>query len=350
MSLSHLTRRPGTLAAAALTATSLLALSACGGSSASGSSGDGAGGSTIDLVGFSVLEAGNKELIQAFGETDAGEGVEFVTSYGSSGDQSRAVEAGKAADVVHLSLEPDMQRLVDGDLVPVDWNGTDTGGIASQSVVVFVVRPGNPRGIDSWDDLVAEGTSVITPNPASSGSAKWNILAAYGQAIAEGGNEKDAEEFLAGMLDNAAALPESARDATTLFTSGTGDVLLSYENEAILAKQSGADIDYVVPDTTLLIENPAAVTNDAAPQAQDFIDFLVSEEGQTIYAKYGFRPLVEGVETEVEGAADPADPFPAPEELLTVGEDFNGWGEANGKYFDEEDGIVTKLLAESGKG
>ena len=324
-------------------------LSACGGDAA-GSSGD--GGAEVDLVGFSVLEAGNKELISAFGDTDAGEGVEFVTSYGSSGDQSRAVEAGKKADFVHLSLEPDMQRLVDADLVGSDWSSSDTAGIASQSVVVFAVRPGNPKNIDSWDDLVADDVSVITPNPASSGSAKWNILAAYGQAIAAGGDESDAEKYLAGMLDNAAALPESARDATTLFTGGTGDVLLSYENEAILAKQSGAELDYVVPDTTLLIENPAAVTNDADPEAQDFLDFLVSEEGQTIYAKYGFRPLVEGVEVEVEveGAADPADPFPTPKELLTVEEDFNGWGEANTKYFDEESGIVTELLAESGKG
>ncbi len=341
-------RKKTTTGLAGVAAFALLGLAACGGSS-DAASGEGGGGK-IDLVGFSVLEAGNKELISAFNETDAGQDVEFVTSYGSSGDQSRAVEAGKAADFVHLSLEPDMQRLVDADLVSADWNSGDSAGIASQSVVVFVVRPGNPKGIDSWDDLVADGVSVITPNPASSGSAKWNILAAYGQTIAEGGDEADAEKFLAGMLDNAAALPESARDATTLFTGGTGDVLLSYENEAILAKQSGAELDYVVPDTTLLIENPAAVTTDADPEAQDFLDFLLSEEGQTIYAKYGFRPLVEGVEAEVEGAADPADPFPAPKELLTITEDFNGWGEANGKYFDEEDGIVTKLLAESGKG
>ena len=348
MSLTIPTRGRAARAATSLAVLAIGAsLTACGGS-AEGSAGD--GGSTIDLVGFSVLEAGNKELISAFGETDAGSGVEFVTSYGSSGDQSRAVEAGKAADLVHLSLEPDMQRVVDADLVSSDWNSGDTAGIASQSVVVFVVRPGNPKGIDSWDDLVADGISVITPNPASSGSAKWNVLAAYGQAIAAGGDEADAEKFLSGMLENAAALPESARDATTLFTGGTGDVLLSYENEAILAKQSGAELDYVVPDTTLLIENPAAVTKDAAPEAQEFLDFLLSEEGQAIYAKYGFRPLVDGVEVEVEGAADPADPFPAPKELLTIAEDFNGWGEANTKYFDEESGIVTELLAESGKG
>jgi sulfate/thiosulfate-binding protein len=333
---------------AAVGTAALLALTACGGDADAGSGGGDS--QQLDLVGFSVLEAGNKELISAFGETEAGKDVEFVTSYGASGDQSRAVEAGKAADFVHLSLEPDMQRLVDAEAVSQDWSATDTSGIASQSVVVFAVRPGNPKNIDSWDDLTKEGVEIITPNPASSGSAKWNILAAYGQAVAEGGKPADAEKYLSALLGNAAALPESARDATTLFTGGTGDVLLSYENEAILARQSGAELDYVVPDTTLLIENPAAVTGDADAVAQDWLDFVVSEEGQGIYAKYGFRPLVEGVEVEVEGAADPADPFPAPSTLLTVGEAFNGWGEANDKYFDEENGIVTKILAESGKG
>src|SRR3712207_1789240 len=137
------------------------------------------------------------------------------------------------------------------------------------------------------------------------------------------------------MLENAAALPESARDATTLFDSGTGDVLLSYENEAILAKQNGAQIDYVLPDTTLLIENPGSVTKDAKPEAQEFVDFVLSDEGQSLYAKYGFRPLAD-VDVEVEGATDPADPFPAPGTLLTVADAFGGWGEANDKYFDEE--------------
>ena len=326
-------------------AVSALTLSACGGGSAA--SEGGGEGAELDLVGFSVLEAVNKEVISTFEGTDAGGGTSFLTSYGSSGDQSRAVEAGKAADVVHFSLEPDLQRLVDGDLVDAGWSEGPTKGILSQSVVVFVVREGNPENIEDWDDLTQEGIDVITPNPASSGSAKWNILAAWGQAVEEGG-EAAGPEYLSSMLQNTVALPESARDATTLFDSGTGDVLLSYENEAILAKQNGASIDYVLPDTTLLIENPGAVTKDAKPEAQEFIDFVISEEGQSIYAKYGYRPLTD-VEVEVEGANDPADPFPAPGTLLTIAEHFNGWGEANDKYFDEEAGLVTELLAKTGK-
>jgi sulfate/thiosulfate-binding protein len=324
----------------------LLALSACGGDSEA-SGGDG-GGAKLDLVGFSILEASNAEQFKAFQATDAGKGIEFLPSYGASGDQSRAVEAGKKADIVHFSLEPDIQRLVDAGMVADDWNAGPTKGIYSQSVVVFVVRPGNPKGIEDWDDLTKDDVEIITPNPASSGSAKWNILAGWGAAAADGGDEAGAE-YTEDLLNNAVALPESGRDATTLFTSGTGDVLLSYENEAILAKQNGTDIDYVVPDTTLLIENPGAVPEDAAPEAQDFVDFLLSDEGQEIYAGFGFRPLAD-VDVEVDGANDPADAFPEPGTMLTIGEDFGGWGEANSKYFDEEEGLVTKLLSETGKG
>lgn len=331
---------------AGILAVGLVSLSACGGSADAG----GSDAETIDLVGFSVLEAVNDEAVPAFQETDAGADVEFAPSYGASGDQSRAVEAGKAADFVHFSLEPDLTRVVDSGQVDASWADGPTGGIVSQSVVSFVVREGNPKGIDSWDDLTKDGVSVITPNPASSGSAKWNLLAAYGQAIAEGGDEKEAETYVADLLANAAALPESGRDATTLFEGGTGDVLLSYENEAILAIQNGAEFEYVVPDTTLLIENPGAVTKDASQAAQDWLDFVISPEGQSIYAQYGYRPVVDIEPVEVEGAIDPSNPFPEPGTLLTVGEDFNGWGEANDKYFDEESGLITGLLQDSGKG
>jgi sulfate transport system substrate-binding protein len=338
-------------AAVAGSVASLMALAACGGASSGseGSGGDGGGsGSELNLVGFSVLEAANKEIISGFQATDEGKGTSFLPSYGASGDQSRAVEAGKKADIVHFSLEPDLQRLVDAGLVAEDWNAGPTKGILSQSVVVFVTRPGNPKGIESWEDLVKDDVEVITPNPASSGSAKWNILAGYGHTLADGGTEADAEKYLTSMLEHTVALPESGRDATTLFDSGTGDVLLSYENEAILAKQNGADIDYVLPDTTLLIENPGAVTTDAAPEAQGYLDYVLSEAGQEVYAKYGFRPLAD-VDVEVEGANDPADAFPEPETLLTVSEDFGGWAEANSKYFDEEKGIVTLIQQETGK-
>ena len=324
----------------------LLALSACGGNS------DAASGTAteISVVGFSILEAANKEIISDFQKTDAGKDTSFTTSYGASGDQSRAVEAGLEADVVHFSLEPDMTRLVESGAVAEDWSATDTKGVVSQSVVAFVVRKGNPKNIQDWDDLVRDDVDIITPNPISSGGARWNTLAAWGQAVADGGDEKAAREYTTEFFNHAVALPESARDATTAFQSGNGDVLISYENEAILARQSGQELDYVVPDTTLLIENPGAVTVDADPAAQDFLDFLVTPEGQSVYASYGYRPLGDVTGIEVEGANDPADPFPAPSTLLTIEDDFGGWGEAASKFFDEEAGIIAEILAETGKG
>jgi sulfate transport system substrate-binding protein len=332
-------------AAVAASVVGALALSGCGGSS----SGSDSGADSLSLVGFSILEQANKQVIADFAKTADGKGVTFQQSYGASGDQSRAVEGGQKADIVHFSLEPDIQRLVDSKQIAADWNKTPTKGILTQSVVVMVVRKGNPKGIQGWEDLVKPGVKVITPNPSSSGSAKWNILAAFGHTLATGGSEADASAYLEKLFNNVAALPGSARDATTSFTSGTGDVLLSYENEAILARQSGADFDYVVPDETLLIENPGAVTTDAKPAAEKFLAYLTGEEAQTDYAEEGFRPLGEGINAEVKGANDPSDPFPAPKTLLTIAKDFDGWGDANTKFFDEDKGLVTKIQAETGK-
>ena len=190
---------------------------------------------------------------------------------------------------------------------------------------------------------------IVTPNPGSSGSAKWNILAAYGHVLANGGSEADAQAYLKKFLANVAAFPGSGKDATTAFESGTGDVLLSYENEAIQARAAGADFDYLIPDETLLIQNPAAVTKDASAAAKAFLEFQLSNAGQTDYAKQGFRPLDESIKVDVKGANEPSDAFPAPKTLLTIDDDFGGWAEANKKYFDEKTGIVTKLIADSGK-
>lgn len=329
--------------AAALAVTGVLALTGCS-SDASGSS-----GSTLNVVGYSVLEKANSEVIEAFGDTDAGKDVEVQGSYGASGDQSRAVVAGQDADEVHLSLEPDVTRLVDEGLVAEDWKDNPTKGICTQSVVVMVVQKGNPKGIESWDDLVEPGVGIVTPNPASSGSAKWNLLAAYGSVLAEGGDDAAAQAYMKKFFGNIAALPDSGRDATTAFTSGTGDVLLSYENEAILARQSGTDFDYIVPDDTLLIENPCAVTTDASAKAKAFLDFQKSAEGQKLYAATGYRPLGDVGSLEVQGANDPSDPFPQPTKLLTIDDDFGGWDEANAKFFDENDGVLTTLQAEAGQ-
>lgn len=319
-----------------------------------GSSDGGAETSTISLVGFAVPKAANDALEEAWTKTDAGAGVRFEASYGASGDQSRAVESGKAADYVHFSLEGDVTRLVKAGLVAEDWNSGPTKGIVSDSVVVLVVRKGNPKNIQGWDDIVKPGVGIVTPNPGSSGSARWNILAAWAHATKDGGGDEAGTAFLRKFFANAVTLAGSGREATTAFEGGTGDVLISYENEAIFARQSGQDFEYVIPDTTLLIENPAAVLKDANPKASEFLEFALSDDGQKIFASKGFRPVTDIEVGEVDGANDPEDPFPTPENLVTI-EDLGGWSDINEKFFatqdkDGTDGLITVIQNESGKG
>jgi sulfate transport system substrate-binding protein len=335
--------------AVALAAASLLVVAACGGDDDEAAAGSG-GDSTISIVGFAVPEAANEAIAEEWTQTPEGEGVEFRTSYGASGDQSRAVESGLEADYVHFSVASDVTRLVDAGLVADTWDDGPTKGIVSSSVVVFAVREGNPEGIETWEDLIQPGIEIVTPNPASSGAARWNALAAWGQVIESGGTEADAEAYLTSFYNNVVALPNSGRDATTAFLGGTGDVLMAYENEAILAHQNGEEFDYIIPETTMLIENPGAVLIDANPKAAQWLDFVLSEDGQRQFALKGFRPVIDGVEVdEVEGANDPADPFPEPTNLLTVEEDFGSWDELSDKFFDEESGLVTQIIAASGK-
>ena len=329
------------LATIIVAATSISAvLTGCAASS--GSSSD---KNSISVVGFSVLKTANEPVISAFQKTDAGKDVKFTTSYGASGDQARAVIGGLHADEVHLSLEPDMTKLVDANLVDKSWNQTPTQGILTDSVVVFLVRKGNPLHITSWDDLVKPGVKVITPNPASSGSAKWNILAAWAHGRAESGSDAGAETFVTKLLHNTIAMPGSGADALASFVAGNGDVLLAYENDSIEARAAGEAVDYVIPDDTLLIQNPAAVTEDASPAAQDFLDFQLSKEGQTLYAKAGFRPVIDGVQTEVPGVETPNDPFPKVKHLYTLDQDFGGWAKADPEFFDEDSGTITKIIS-----
>ncbi|MFV0632836.1 sulfate ABC transporter substrate-binding protein [Demequina sp.] len=302
----------------------------------------------LNLVAFAVPKAANNAIQQAWGETEDGAGVTWVETYGASGDQSRAVEAGLEADYVHFSLEGDVTRLVDAGLVADTWNDGPTGGIVSSSVVVFAVREGNPKGIEDWDDLIREDVEIVTPNPGSSGSARWNLLAAWAYGLEQGGNDQ-AHEFTSALAQNIVALPGSGRDATTAFLAGTGDVLLSYENETILARQSGEPLDYVLPDTTLRIDNPGAVLIDADPKAQVWLDYLFTPDAQAEFSKLGFRPVVDGVDVgEVEGANDPTGPFPVPGNLFTI-DDFGGWDQAGPEFFDTEEGIITTILSEAGK-
>jgi sulfate transport system substrate-binding protein len=330
---------------AVLSIAAMAVLTACGGSgSGSGSSAS----SDLNLVAFSVPKAAYDDTQKAFEDTPEGEGVSWKSSYGASGDQARAVIAGLPADYVSFSLNSDMTKLVDKQLVAPDWNSGANKGIVSTSVVVIVVRKGNPLGIQSWDDLTKPGVKIVTPNPGSSGSARWNILAAWSHVTANGGSEKDAIDYLTKYYGNIVSLPPSGREATSAFTSGTGDVLISYENEAIAAKQNGADVDYVIPDTSIKIENPGAVTAKAPESAKKFLTFVTSDNGQKIFAEHGFRPLNSSVKPEeVKGANDPANPFPAVKKLVTIG-DLGGWSEVSKKFFDEETGIVTQVQDASG--
>ncbi|MDQ6527232.1 extracellular solute-binding protein [Nocardioides sp. LHD-245] len=339
--------------AAALAVTGALALTAC--ASADGGSGSGSDdGERVNIVGFAVPEAGNKAAAAEFAKTEAGKDVTFSGSYGASGDQSRKVvdTKGKDVDYVVFSLEPDLTRLVDAGLVADDWNAGPTQGIVSSSVAVIATEAGNPLGIEDWDDLTRDDVKIVTPDPASSGSAKWNILALYTYAKQNGATEEEADAFLKKVFANVTTWAASGREATEAFKKGVGNVLLTYENEAILAKQNGEDLDYIVPDHTFLIENPGAVLKDASPVARDWLDFILSDAGQTAFVSKGFRPVgdldISGI--EVEGANDPADPFPTPTSLSTAA-DLGGWSAINAEWFgkDGEKLRFDQLYAEATK-
>jgi sulfate/thiosulfate-binding protein len=320
----------------------LLVASGCGGqSSASSGGGDGSGGK-LTLVAYSTPEEAYKELIPAFNKTPEGKGVSFSQSYAASGEQSRAVEGGLPADVVEFSLEPDMTRLVDANLVDKSWNQNEYKGNVTNSVVVLMVRKGNPKNIKGWDDLTTGKVDVLEPNPFTSGGAKWNIMAAYGAQLEAGKSEQEAQQYIADLFKNVSVLDKSARESLATFSSGKGDVLLGYENEAILAQQNGEDLDYIVPDQTILIENPVAATSSAKDPklAQSFVDFLYSSQAQKIFVGKGYRPVVK----DTPGA----DKFPTPKDLFDITK-FGGWDKVNTDFFDPEKGIVAKIFQDQGK-
>ena len=291
---------------------------------------------------YSTPEEAYKELLPAFNKTPEGKGVGFDQSYAASGEQSRAVEGGLPGDVVEFSLEPDMTRLVDAGLVDKGWNQNKYKGMVTDSVVVFMVRKGNPKNIKSWDDLVTGDVEVIEPNPFTSGGAKWNIMAAYGAQLEEGKTPEQAKEYLSKLFENVSVLDKSARESLQTFSSGKGDVLLGYENEAILAHHQGEEHSSIVPDETLLIENPVAVVNESKDPklAQSFVDFLYTPKAQEIFAGKGYRPVVEGT----AGAEE----FPTPAKLFEITK-FGGWGKVNDEFFDPEKGVVAGIFQSQGK-
>ena len=332
----------GALLGALVVLAALLTATGCGGQSdASSGGGDGSGGK-LTLVAYSTPEEAYKELIPAFNKTSEGKGVSFSQSYAASGEQSRAVEGGLPADVVEFSLEPDMTRLVDADLVDKSWNQNQYKGMVTNSVVVLMVRKGNPKGIKDWDDLTTGKVDVLEPNPFTSGGAKWNIMAAYGAQLEKGRSPQEAQQYIADLFKNVSVLDKSARESLQTFSSGKGDVLLGYENEAILAQQKGEDIDYIVPDQTILIENPVAATKNAKDPklAKSFVDFLYTPTAQKIFVGKGYRPVVK----DTPGA----DKFPTPKDLFDITK-FGGWDKVNTDFFDPANGIVAKIFQDQGK-
>lgn len=295
----------------------------------------------VAIVAYSVPKPAYDALSTAFEKTPAGKDVSFSSSYGPSGTQSKAVLAGQKASYVAFSVEPDLTKLVPKD-VDDNWNSGPTKGLVSKSVVVIVVRKGNPLGIKGWDDLTKPGVKVVTPDPASSGSAKWNILAAYSHTLADGGTDAAAETYLKNFFGHVVSRAASGAVATQQFVSGTGNVLISYEDEAIAARRVGDAVDYVVPAESVQIENPAAVTKSAPKAAAKFLDYVRSGPGQEIFASKGFRPVLAGTKVgTVQGANDPANPFPAVPKLTTIA-DLGGWSAVNDKFFGDH-GIVTRI-------
>ncbi|HEY2599914.1 MAG TPA: sulfate ABC transporter substrate-binding protein [Thermoleophilaceae bacterium] len=299
-----------------------------------GCGGSGGSSNKLSLVAYSTPQEAYAALIPAFQKTPAGKGVTFSQSYGASGDQSRAVASGLPADVVEFSLAPDVDKLVKAGLVDSNWAQNKYKGFVTDSVVTLVVRKGNPKNIHDWSDLIKPGVQVIEPNPFSSGSARWNVMAAYGAQLKEGKSPAQAQQYLQQLFKNVVVQDKSARDALQTFTSGKGDVMIAYENEAITAQKKGKAVDYVTPKDTILIQNPIAVTKDAKPAAEKFVNWLHTDAAQKIFAAQGYRPVISSLVNKQK--------FPTPPGLFTI-DDVGGWNEVTTKFFDPDNGIVAKI-------
>ena len=297
-------------------------------------------GGSVDLVAYSTPKDAYGKIISAFQRTKAGAGTSFSQSYGASGDQARAVAAGQAADVVALSVAPDIDLLAGKGLVPRNWAASPHRGIVSDSVVVFVVRDGNPKHIRGWGDLVKPGIQVITPNPFTSGGARWNVMAAYGAQRRAGKTDKQAIAYLYRFFRHVPVQPDSARNALAIFAQGKGDVLITYENEAIYAEKKGVHTEYKTPRATMLIETPAALTKTGLkkPAAKAFYRYLWSATAQKAFASQGYRPVVKSAAKGYR--------FYMPPGLFTINTaklGLNGWTKVNRRFFHPQKGIVAKI-------
>jgi sulfate/thiosulfate transport system substrate-binding protein len=299
----------------------------------------------LSLVAYSTPREAYGKLIPAFEKTPAGDGVSFSQSYGSSGEQTRAVKAGLEADIVALSLAPDVDELVADGKVDAKWKKQSFKGMVTNSVVVFVVRDGNPKKIRGWNDLLRADVDVVTPNPFTSGGARWNIMAAYGAWRKAGKTDRQAQANLLKLWKNVVVQDTSARASLSTFNSGKGDVLLAYENEAYFSRMQGLDLQWVIPKATILIENPIAVvkTSPDKEAANAFLRFLRTPSSQQVFADYGYRPVVKSVENSNRKK------FPVRPALFTIGQlGLGGWEKVQTRFFDAKSSIMARIQRQVG--
>jgi len=298
-----------------------------------------AAGTTLDLVAYSTPKPVLAQVVSDFEASSLGKDVSFSQSYGPSTNQAKAVVAGQPADVVFLSTGDDMNLLVDAGLVDPSWDKQGYKGIAADTVVVFAVRDGNPKHIKGWNDLVRPGVQVVTPNPFSSGSAKWNVLAAYAAQRHLGKTDAQATAYVRELFRHVVAQDTSGANATNTFLSGKGDVLITYESEAINANLNGSNIQYVIPRQTMLIQLPIAVLQKSSnvDLANKFIQYVKSPPAQALFAQYGFRPVDPKVLKQY------AKKYPTrPGEFTVNDKPIGGWRAADAKWF-ASNGIMAKI-------
>src|SRR5438270_5744636 len=293
-------------------------------------------GGSISLVAYSTPKEAYGQIISAFQKTKAGQGVSFTQSYAGSTEQAQAVVNGLHADVVALSLDPDVTTLVNAKLVKPGWNKDRWHGMVTRSVVVFVLRNGNPKHIRDWEDLVKPGVQVVTPNPFTSGGARWNVMAAYGAMRRKGKTDKQAVAYLNKLFHHVVSQDKSAREALQTFLAGRGDVMLAYENEAILAQRKGQPVYYLIPKATIRIENPVAVTTKASASARAFVAFLHTAKAQTIFGQNGYRPVLRSVVKKFN--------YPVRPWLFTI-QKLGGWSKVEKRFFDPKGGVMAKIEA-----
>jgi len=327
-------------ALAALMAVAVIA-SGCSKQS-NGPSGNGATAETkqLTLVSYAVTSEAYAKIIPAFAKewkAKTGETVEVTESYGGSGSQARAVVDGLSADVVHLAMEPDVGKIEEAGLIDAGWRDeAPEKAVPTTSLIVFGVRGGNPKNIADWSGLAAPGVEVVTPDPKTSGGARWNVLGAWGSVTLTGGDEKAATDLLTGIFGNTVVLDKNARDTSNTFLKKQiGDVAILWESDALVGKNAGEQFEIVYPENTVLAETVVAVVDSNAEKngnsevAQAFVEFLYTPEAQKAFAETGLRPVSKDVLTQYVAS------FPEPTGRSYSIADFGGWAAAGPKFFDD---------------